>query len=485
MKRQKKAGGQGSDDKYEYDYKLIIGANIFFTSDISSDISISSQSSAEGYAVAQIISSNISGKVHLQVVSGFNRNSRVYFYYRHKLQPTNEYSDWIIVGNWFLSDYTINHDSNIMDFTAVDCISYLDNAYDPPTEENATPVNHADVIQQTVSALCGVNVDIDYPGMIKYKMEQSTTSNMRTVMQNIAAYMATNYMQPLKREEPSIEYYQCGTNFYFVNDSDRESLSYSSSSETIEGVRIYTKGENIPVLQAEETLKDYGIYDYGNVAIGNMSKVFEINSPYTDETETKFNVIIGKNLGCTFSCQKVKMNDIIPCLSRIQFTGAEELYCYATSIQYDFTVGGIFANISGKGRDVSDFEYVGQTIKTIRNSPQMGNVYGTTVFDFKNGIGFKYTKKDSDKKQITRVKSSIQDNQEQTKEEYFFETNSGGFTSFDGVMSSKKEAENITVDKATGKVIITFTDGHKYIYTANVSEAADGFVIDDESEKWE
>lgn len=68
---------------------------------------------------------------------------------------------------------------------------------------------------------------------------------------------------------------------------------------------------------------------------------------------------------------------------------------------------------------------------------------------------------------------------------YGFEVGKGGFTQYEGVMSSKKEAEKITVDKEAGKVTVTYSDGHKYTYSAKVTETSSGFEITDESEEWE
>lgn len=69
--------------------------------------------------------------------------------------------------------------------------------------------------------------------------------------------------------------------------------------------------------------------------------------------------------------------------------------------------------------------------------------------------------------------------------EYGFEVRKGGFTQYEGVMSSMKEAEKITVDKESGKVTVTYADGHKYTYYANVTETTSGYEITNESEEWE
>lgn len=68
---------------------------------------------------------------------------------------------------------------------------------------------------------------------------------------------------------------------------------------------------------------------------------------------------------------------------------------------------------------------------------------------------------------------------------YGFDVRAGGFTHYDGVMSSKKPAEKVTVNKTAGTVTVNYTDGHKYTYSAGVTETADGYEITEESEEWE
>ena len=67
---------------------------------------------------------------------------------------------------------------------------------------------------------------------------------------------------------------------------------------------------------------------------------------------------------------------------------------------------------------------------------------------------------------------------------HFFKCKRGGFTPYDGVMSSSKEATLITVDKTAGTVTVNFADGHVYKYSANVTETSSGYNITDETEEW-
>lgn len=67
---------------------------------------------------------------------------------------------------------------------------------------------------------------------------------------------------------------------------------------------------------------------------------------------------------------------------------------------------------------------------------------------------------------------------------YGFKVKKGGFTSYDGVMSSVKEAEKITVDKSSGTVTVNYFDGHIYRYHANVTETTGGYEITEEGDEW-
>ena len=67
---------------------------------------------------------------------------------------------------------------------------------------------------------------------------------------------------------------------------------------------------------------------------------------------------------------------------------------------------------------------------------------------------------------------------------HFFKCKPGGFTPYDGVMSSSKEATLITVDKTAGTVTVNFADGHVYKYSAAVTETSSGYNITDEKEEW-
>ena len=67
---------------------------------------------------------------------------------------------------------------------------------------------------------------------------------------------------------------------------------------------------------------------------------------------------------------------------------------------------------------------------------------------------------------------------------HFFKCKRGGFTQYEGVMSSSKEATSVSVDKTAGTVTVNFSDGHVYKYSANVTETSSGYNITNETEEW-
>ena len=67
---------------------------------------------------------------------------------------------------------------------------------------------------------------------------------------------------------------------------------------------------------------------------------------------------------------------------------------------------------------------------------------------------------------------------------HFFKCKPGGFTPYDGVMSSSKEAASVNGDKTAGTVTVTYSDGHVYKYSANVTETSSGYNITNETEEW-
>jgi len=61
-----------------------------------------------------------------------------------------------------------------------------------------------------------------------------------------------------------------------------------------------------------------------------------------------------------------------------------------------------------------------------------------------------------------------------------FTVNKGGYTQYDGIMSSGKEATSVAIDTENNTVKVDFADGHSYTYSANVSKSGSTYTINDE-----
>ncbi len=70
------------------------------------------------------------------------------------------------------------------------------------------------------------------------------------------------------------------------------------------------------------------------------------------------------------------------------------------------------------------------------------------------------------------------------RKKYGFKVKKGGFTQYEGVMSSVKEATQIDVDKNAGTVTVTYADESVYKYSATVNESDSSFTITDEKDEW-
>ncbi|MGN0691060.1 MAG: hypothetical protein ACI4K7_01790, partial [Oscillospiraceae bacterium] len=123
--------------------------------------------------------------------------------------------------------------------------------------------------------------------------------------------------------------------------------------------------------------------------------------------------------------------------------------CYrAASIITYFSPVGYFSSVKAPVIDEDRFDYVGTLDYSIQERIMQERKYGCSVMSL-SGLRF------SD-----------------DKTSYGFSSQSGGLTSYEGVMSSSKEASNVAVDKSSGTVTVTYSDGHVYKYSAAVTETS-------------
>lgn len=135
--------------------------------------------------------------------------------------------------------------------------------------------------------------------------------------------------------------------------------------------------------------------------------------------------------------------------------------CYrATSIITYFTPHGYYSTVKSPVIAEDRFDYVGTLDYSLQERIMQERKYGCSVMSIS---GLKFTDDESS---------------------YGFSSQSGGLTSYEGVMSSSKEASSVSVDKSAGTVTVTYADGHIYKYSAAVTETSSGYNITNETEEW-
>ena len=407
-----KTGGEGGEVYTIYKYKIEIGSMQFTEKEISKDISISMSVSANGFDVGQIASCSISGSVICKFNAIIHRNDKVKAYV--KSVSVHEYNDeqgihhrdetsltdWQLINVWFLKTAEKTN-ANILTFSAMDCIAFLDNNYYINYERDAetgeiipqTTTGHLAAIAEMVGTLAN-NLDNSIP-FPRYcddlQISPQNSNNARTFIQNAAASGATNYRQglsPLNEDNLIIEAFQFGAEIYSINENECEEFSIGFMGENIDTIILYCGSVNeLPNNIFPEMYKYYNIYIIGSVPTGQYPKqatTLEINAqlaPFSAAAEeNNFQQLIGKNFGTEFSVNKVKMRRFINVGLRIKLPNiSESYYLYATSINYSLTETGVFASISGSARDLSDSHYLGGMEKDMEQRIKIDENYNNVM----------------------------------------------------------------------------------------------------------
>lgn len=158
-----------------------------------------------------------------------------------------------------------------------------------------------------------------------------------------------------------------------------------------------------------------------------------------------------------FSCRNV-FTDTIPD-AFCGFVLGDVCYRAASIVTY-FSPVGYFSSVKAPVIDEDRFDYVGTLDYSLQDRIMQERKYGCSVMSLS---GLRFFDEDTS---------------------YGFSSQSGGLTSYEGVMSSSKEASSIAVDKSSGTVTVTYKDGHVYKYSAAVTETSSGYNITSETEEW-
>jgi hypothetical protein len=196
-----------------------------------------------------------------------------------------------------------------------------------------------------------------------------------------------------------------------VNSDDYAPLSKGFSQVPINFVRLFQTDMEIPTpnIAEGETLADYGIFEVtvgsGQPTIASTMKIVSplIQVEYTQQGSTYIPIpnidtsyfstmFNGKTFGTEFSCSTVKTpnNSFMAPMSRITFGSDLVTEYYLCNADYFLTTAGIYASISGTGKPLSDYEYVGETAVSIRKKVELEHNYNGSYITA-DGISWRET----------------------------------------------------------------------------------------------
>lgn len=137
-----------------------------------------------------------------------------------------------------------------------------------------------------------------------------------------------------------------------------------------------------------------------------------------------------------FSCKKAVTEHIPDALCGFVYNDV----CYsATSIVTNITPFGFYSCVKSPSISEDRFDYVGSVEYSLAERILEEKRYGTTKISYS---GLKFVKNPNEDENKSEDKNN---------DEYGFTVKKGGFTSYDGVQSSTKEAAQIEVDKDAGR----------------------------------
>ena len=391
-----------------YEYQLYIGGALFPPERIDKDLSVTNSVSCNGFSVGQIASSGISGKVKLLSISDIpNNNAEIVLQKRNITVENNEYiyGNWYTLGIYFLRDMKVNN--LIMSFSGLDSTCFLDNNYYINYSGNAT----AQTISQHVNAISEMLADLTNHSEISIpyycdnvQIQPQEEQNARTFISKVASSGAVNYAQKITRAQNqndndtiTITDFSFGENVFNLSNSQISDLEIGKIADDIDTIILYCGSiTKLPSYIYSTMYQDYNIYVIGNLPSGSFPKAattLEVQTPYYGISAAQqggnFQNLLNENFGSEFSVSKAVIDEFIPICSEINFTdqNLNQYTFYATSISYKLTKHGIYASISGKSRNFSDFQYIGGMQRQLENKLSLDSTYNNIYIDT-DGVHF-------------------------------------------------------------------------------------------------
>ncbi|MGN0695885.1 MAG: hypothetical protein ACI4J5_03850 [Oscillospiraceae bacterium] len=233
------------------------------------------------------------------------------------------------------------------------------------------------------------------------------------------------------------------TDFYAVDDSSCSDLRTGPVKGPVTAIQVSN-----PMTDENYQLGYYGSFINKLKVSGRLIDSNAASGILSDVIDKEYRA---------FTCKNVFTSVIPEAFSGFVYNDV----CYrAASIVTYFSPVGYFSSVKAPVIAEDRYDYVGTLDYSIGERIMQEKKYGCSVMSL---TGLKFSDEDTS---------------------YGFSSQSGGLTTYEGVMSSSKEASSVAVDKSSGTVTVTYSDGHVYKYSAAVTETSSGYNITNETEEW-
>lgn len=406
-------GTQGSNA----DYRLVVGGVTYGVDELPTNLSITQTGGSDGLSVGNCMGCTISGTLpyHNNLLV---RNSPIYLY-TSQTAYDNDAPTYI----WFLSDATYLTDYTSFTFTGRDVIGFVDNPYEaePQTGHDiATITQQVSAAATTISRLCGWTVTIDTPNIGTVGALELAASEGWTIKQllgYIAAFDCANYYMSME-DYPTLRIKKVNVNqSWSAGSTDNYSvISRGINGQSITRVRVFGDGKKeLPVYNSDiaalwkskdKFFRELKIFDITGQVTPSDAGSFIVETPLATHLSTIstelgsdpddpstwresgtytyltsiFNGLADgyRTFGTTFSCDRVKTDGfLVPMIQMVFNEPSNEVYYYANNLKYLLTSDGIYAQVSGGGKTLSDYEFLGTNEHDILHRVNIDTVYDT------------------------------------------------------------------------------------------------------------
>lgn len=370
-----------------WDYVISAPGGVYDKDDISSDLSVSISSGSDGYSVGQCCSSSISGTLRYKgELSQATINSKLRLVCRKcRIQNRLPIVQEEFCYNFFVKSWTVV-DKTIIQFTAVDVMAFVDNGYAMPI--SGTVSEHFTSAELMIKELTNVDVSITASGYLMSKISNQTGWTIRQLLEYAAVYPAVNYsaLSKTTQEEDKYAISVIGQSALSVTEDECSSISVGIKGQDIKQIRVSQNDSTDPLLQEGEKYDDYGIYYLSNDT--RQSNILNLVCPWaeSDVKTSRLADILNISYGTEFNCENVKVSELFSPYTHVVLQDYDNYTFYISNATYKFTTDGIFANISGSTKSLSDFEYIGKTETQLKTKVALQRGYQNGYISLEDGI---------------------------------------------------------------------------------------------------